>query len=135
MPDSTLSHPTLDLRPVFHLLTNAVTTPTARVGQYLKERLSFPDPGTHAAVERWLAERHDFEGPLFLPVKKSGEINYQNGRISDQAIYNIVKKRQKQAGVQACALHEAYTSLLVTQKIERLRLLQQEPLPILIGSI
>ena len=106
MPDSTLSHPTLDLRPVFHPLTNAVTNPTARVGRYLKERLSFPDPGTYAAVERWLAERHDFEGPLFLPVKKSGEINYQNSRISDQAIYHIVKKRQKQAGVQACAPHD-----------------------------
>lgn len=76
------------------------------MGKGNKERLAFPDPGTHAAVERWLEHRRDFDGPLFLPVNKSGVINYQTGRVSDQAIYNIVKKRQKQAGVQSCALHD-----------------------------
>lgn len=82
-------------------------TATLKVyGKGNKERLAYPDPGTHAAIERWLEQRHNFEGPLFLSVKKSGEINYQNGRITDQAIYNIVKKRQKQAGVQACAPHD-----------------------------
>lgn len=82
-------------------------TSTLRViGKGNKERLSFPDPGTHAAIERWLEHRQDFDGPLLLPVKKSGEINYQTGRISDQAIYNIVKKRQQQAGVQSCAPHD-----------------------------
>ncbi|MGB3625537.1 MAG: site-specific integrase [Henriciella sp.] len=82
-------------------------TSTLRViGKGNKERLSFPDPGTHAAVEHWIEHRQDFDGPLFLPVKKSGEVNYATGRISDQAIYNIVKKRQQQAGVQACSPHD-----------------------------
>ena len=82
-------------------------TSTLRViGKDNKERLSFPDPGTHAAVERWPEYRRDFDGPLFLPVKKSGVINYQSGRVSDQAIYNTVKKRQQQAGVQACSPHD-----------------------------
>ena len=82
-------------------------TSTLRViGKGNKERLSFPDPGTHAAIERWLEYRQDFEGPLFLGFKKGGEIQYASGRISDQTVYDVVKKRQKQAGVQSCAPHD-----------------------------
>ncbi len=76
------------------------------VGKGNKERLAFPDPGTLAAVERWLEHRHDFDGPMFLRVNISGCIQSNSERITDQAIYNIVNKRQKQAGVQACAPHD-----------------------------
>lgn len=82
-------------------------TSTLKVmGKGNKERLAYPDPGTHAAIERWFEQRHDFKGPMFLRVNKSGVIQIASGRITDQAVYNIVKKRQKQAAVQACAPHD-----------------------------
>lgn len=76
------------------------------IGKGNRERLSYPDPGTHAAIERWLEHRRDFEGPLFLGFKKGGQIQYKAGRISDQTVYDVLKKRQKQAGVQSCAPHD-----------------------------
>ncbi|MEQ9590938.1 MAG: tyrosine-type recombinase/integrase [Parvibaculaceae bacterium] len=75
------------------------------VGKGNKEKRVFLDPGTVKALETWLAHRTGEEGPLFLPVKKSGVIQY-TGRISDQTIYNIIEKRQRQAGVQKCSPHD-----------------------------
>lgn len=75
------------------------------VGKGNKEKRVFLDPGTVKAVETWLMHRVGKEGPLFLPVNKSGVIQYTS-RISDQTIYNIVEKRQKQAGVQKCSPHD-----------------------------
>ena len=80
---------------------------TLRVfGKGNKERLAYPDPGRHVVIEQRLEHRRDFDGPLFLRVNKAGAIQYAFGRITNQAIYDIVKKRQKQAGVQACAPHD-----------------------------
>lgn len=82
-------------------------TATLRViGKGNKERLSYPDPGTHAAIERWLEHRGGLDGPLFLGFRKNAEIQYKAGRISDQTVYDVLKKRQKQAGVQSCAPHD-----------------------------
>ena len=75
------------------------------VGKGNKEKRVFLDPGTVKAVETWLTHRTGEVGPLFLPVNKSGVIQY-TGRISDQTIYNIIEKRQKQAGLQKCSPHD-----------------------------
>lgn len=49
-------------------------TETLRViGKGNKERLSFPDPGTHAAVERWLEHRGEFDGPLLVIFAQTAE--------------------------------------------------------------
>lgn len=76
------------------------------IGKGNKERRAFPDPGTLAAVKGWLTFRHDFDGPLFLPINKSGVVIYDQGGLSDQAIYNIVQKRQKQACITPCSPHD-----------------------------
>ena len=76
------------------------------IGKGDKERRAFPDPGTLAAVKGWLTFRQNFDGPLFLPINKSGVVIYDQGGISDQAIYNIVQKRQKQAGITPCSPHD-----------------------------
>jgi len=76
------------------------------IGKGNKERRAFLDPGTSTAVDYWLSCRGGFEGPLFLQVNKSGKILYDSGRISGQAVYNIVKHRQKQAGVTSCSPHD-----------------------------
>lgn len=49
------------------------------IGKGDKERRAFPDPGTLAAVKGWLTFRHDFDGPLFLPINKSGVVIYDQG--------------------------------------------------------
>lgn len=75
------------------------------VGKGNKEKKVFLDPGTVKAVRTWLTHRQGDAGPLFLPVNKGGVVQYTN-RISDQSIYNIIDKRQKQAGVQKCSPHD-----------------------------
>ncbi len=77
----------------------------AIIGKGDKERYAYLDPGCKTAVERWLTYRQSEEGPLFLPVNKGGVVQF-TGRVSDQTIYNIIKKRQKQAKVQSCSPHD-----------------------------
>jgi len=59
------------------------------IGKGNKERMLFLDDGTVTAVKQWLDLRGDFDGALFYRVLKNGKI--QAGRLSDQAIYNVVK--------------------------------------------
>lgn len=76
------------------------------IGKGNKERLVYPDTGTQAALADWLKVRGEFEGPLLLAIRKNGAIDYRNGRLSDQAIYNVIKKRSQQAGVSSCSPHD-----------------------------
>ena len=76
------------------------------IGKGNKERQVYPDIGTMAALADWLRARGAFDGPLLLAVNKSGVINYQNGRLSDQTVYDVIKKRAKRAGVSACSPHD-----------------------------
>lgn len=75
-------------------------TVTSKKGQ---QRFCYPDNAAIAALYHWLECRGQMDGPLFLSIGKTGLINYKRGRISDQTIYNIVKKRQQQAGIDNCA--------------------------------
>ena len=76
------------------------------IGKGNKERLVYPDTGTQAALSDWLKHRGEFEGPLLLAVRKNGVINIKNGRLSDQTIYDVIRKRTKQAGVNTCSPHD-----------------------------
>lgn len=76
------------------------------IGKGNKERGVYPDTGTCEALDDWLWFRGDMEGPLLLAVRKDGEVNYANGRLSDQAIYNVIQKRARQAGVKTCSPHD-----------------------------
>ncbi|MCH9674397.1 MAG: tyrosine-type recombinase/integrase [Gammaproteobacteria bacterium] len=68
------------------------------VGKKNKERKNFPDDGSWAAIDDWLALRGSYEGPLFCPVNKGGRVLLGKG-MSDQSIYKIVIKRIKEAGL------------------------------------
>ena len=59
-----------------------------------------------AALADWLSARGKFDGPLLLAVRKSGTIDYKNGRLVDQTVYDVIKKRSKQARVAACSPHD-----------------------------
>jgi integrase len=82
------------------------------IGKGNKERLLFLDDGTVTAVKQWLALRGDFDGALFYRVLKNGKI--QAGRLSDQAIYNVVKKRQKEAGITEISPHDFRKTFIST---------------------
>ena len=76
------------------------------IGKGNKERLVYPDTGTQAALKDWLACRGEIEGPLLLAIRKNAAIDDRNGRLSDQAIYKVIKKRSQQAGVSSCSPHD-----------------------------
>jgi site-specific recombinase XerD len=82
------------------------------IGKGNKERMLFLDEGTVIAVKQWLELRGDFEGALFYRVLKNGKI--QAGRLSDQAIYNVVKKRQKEAGITEISPHDFRKTFIST---------------------
>ncbi len=54
------------------------------------------------ALADWLAIRGEAEGPLFWGL---GNRN-RNGRLTDQAVYNLLRKRAKEAGVKNLSPHD-----------------------------
>ncbi len=88
------------------------------IGKGNKERVVFPDSGTRDAFADWLDVRGHFDGPLLLAILKNGQIRYDNGRMSDQAVYDVTKRRAKQAGVKACSPHDFRRSF-VTQLLRK----------------
>lgn len=72
----------------------------------------FLDDGTVTAVEQWLALRGNHDGALFYRVLKSGKI--QAGRLSDQTIYNVVKKRQAEASITEIPPHDFRKTFIST---------------------
>jgi len=82
------------------------------IGKGNKERMLFLDDGTVMAIQQWLAVRGDFEGPLFFRILKGGKI--MAGRLSDQAIYNIVKKRQLESGIAEISPHDFRKTFIST---------------------
>lgn len=84
-------------------------------GKGNKERMVYAEGGADRAINAWVSLRGDSEGALLLPVNKGGRIIYERedrdgvktlGRISDQAIYDVVRRRQKEAGVKKLSPHD-----------------------------
>lgn len=65
--------------------------------------------GAQRALADWLAARGDAPGPLFWPVNKGGDIVVR--RMSTQAIYNMLVKRAKQAGIDHFSPHDLRRTL------------------------
>jgi site-specific recombinase XerD len=82
------------------------------IGKGNKERMLFLDDGTVTAVKQWLSLRGEFDGALFYRVLKNGKI--LAGRLSDQAIYNVVKKRQVEAGISDISPHDFRKTFIST---------------------
>ena len=57
-----------------------------------------PDPGTWQAIEHWLNHRGYHKGPLFYPINKAKKV-IAGESISDQAVYNLVIRRVKEANL------------------------------------
>lgn len=74
------------------------------IGKGNKQRKVFLDVGTTAAISDWLQHRMSEEGPLFVQVLKNGRLKCHG--ITDQAVYEIVRKRWKQANIPPLSPHD-----------------------------
>jgi len=82
------------------------------IGKGNKERKVFIDTGTVAALKDWLSNRLVEDGPLFLRVLKGGRIKYT--RLTEQAVYEIIRKRWKQANIPPVSPHDFRKTFIST---------------------
>jgi integrase len=69
-----------------------------------KERMLYANHGAAKALADWLARRGDEPGALFEPVSKGGHVLPR--RMTDQAVYNLLVKRARQAKVRRFSPHD-----------------------------
>lgn len=67
-------------------------------GKGNKSRQAFLHEHTQGWLRRWLKVRGDGNGPLFCPIRKGGKVQPRHG-LSDEALAQILAKRQAQAGL------------------------------------
>lgn len=84
-------------------------------GKGNKERMVYAEGGANRAVNGWVGLRGTEPGPLFLPVNKGGRIvrartdpdgEVVPARLSDQAVYDVVRRRHREAGVKKLSPHD-----------------------------
>jgi site-specific recombinase XerD len=79
-------------------------------GKGNKERLAYAGQGARLALTGWLALRGAGPGPLFWPVAKGGRPCPR--RMTDQAVYNLLRKRAGQAGLTHLSPHDLRRSFV-----------------------
>jgi site-specific recombinase XerD len=74
-------------------------------GKGNKERtVYFSDGGARRAIRRWLRVRGGGGGPLLCPVSKTGSVALR--RMSAQAVYKILERRARRAGLRRFSPHD-----------------------------
>jgi site-specific recombinase XerD len=89
---------------------NAETGELLVLGKGNKQRNVWIDNGAADALADWLAVRGGDGQNLFLAINKGGRILPQG--MTDQAIYNLLRKRAKAAGVRDCSCHDLRRSYI-----------------------
>lgn len=74
------------------------------LGKRNKRRLVYIAPGVDVALADWLHLRGGAAGPLFLQINRGG--NIQPLPISDDAVYKIVQRVAKRAGIKSFSPHD-----------------------------
>jgi site-specific recombinase XerD len=69
-----------------------------------KDRTAYVSNGALSALCDWLALRGPDPGPMFWPVNKGGQMIAQ--RLTDQSVYDLMRRRAIQAGVKAFSPHD-----------------------------
>lgn len=80
------------------------------LGKGNKQRNIWIDNGAADALADWLEVRGGEGQNLFLAINKGGRILPQG--MTDQAIYNLLRKRARQAGVRDCSCHDLRRSYI-----------------------
>ncbi len=73
-------------------------------GKGRKDRITYASGGVADAIEAWLGVRGEEEGPLFYPINKGDRL--QRRRMTDQAIYNILRRLGKQIKTRNFSPHD-----------------------------
>jgi site-specific recombinase XerD len=73
-------------------------------GKGNKERTAYVTGGSAQALADWLGVRGSKAGALFVAVNKGGVLG--DGRLTSQAIYNMLQKRADEAGVKSFSPHD-----------------------------
>lgn len=90
-------------------------TRTLRVlGKGDKEAPAYAEGGAAELLDRWLEVRGPGgpEDPIFLPIRKDGKVMHtdpqgeKKASLSDQAVYNLVKRRHREAGIKEVSPHD-----------------------------
>ncbi len=79
-------------------------------GKGNKERTAYVTGGAESALSDWLNLRGDNAGALFVAINKGG--NLRGGRLTSQAIYNMLQKRGDEAGVKSFSPHDLRRSFI-----------------------
>jgi site-specific recombinase XerD len=79
-------------------------------GKGAKQRKAFVTNGSRSALETWLAIRGEANGPLFQPVNKADHIEHR--RLTDQAVYTIVRRLASRARVDRFSPHDLRRSFI-----------------------
>ena len=88
---------------------------TVRIrGKGNKERQVYAEGGADLLLAAWLELRGkgEPEEPLFLPVRRDGEVQHadplgeKKASLSDQAVYKMVKRRQREANIKEVSPHD-----------------------------
>ena len=83
---------------------------TIRVGKGKKDRIAYGSDGSLAALRAWIALRGPGSGALFIPALTSGRTIMR--RMVAHAVYKLVQKRARQAGVKAFSPHDLRRSFV-----------------------
>jgi integrase/recombinase XerD len=79
-------------------------------GKRSKQRSAYILNGAGQAVNDWLQIRTTQPGPLFISIRKNGNMqkggNMEYSRMTSQAIYNMLAKRAEQAGIKNFSPHD-----------------------------
>lgn len=79
-------------------------------GKGNRERTLWVRGGAADALADWLEWRGDEPGALFCPVDKGGTVHLR--RMTAQALYNMLRKRARQAGVKEFSPHDLRRSFV-----------------------
>jgi integrase len=94
---------------------------TVRAGKGRRDRTVYLPESVCDHVKAWVEIREDEPGPLFCPVRSTGEVPIT--RLRGETLWYILGKRQKQAGLEGVTPHgfrRAYVSGLLAAGVDLL---------------
>jgi site-specific recombinase XerD len=94
---------------------------TVRAGKGRRDRTVYLPESVCDRVKSWVEVREDEPGPLFCPVRMTGEVPVS--RLRGESLWYILKRRQRQAGLKGITPHafrRRYVSTLLENGVDLL---------------